>query len=555
MASQCFNCSGQTKADRQEGLELGGLPFYKTIPDAERGFQHGIAFSGGGARACGFTHGILSELFASDLLRKVDIISTNSGGGWAVMPVGYCSLFPIKPDVPTQSIEELLRRITDDDVKVMTEQVLNSDIPHSSALIGSSSDLNPSGWMLQQQGTYGNRTWTEGIGYGMFEQHNLNPKRYLKTASPLFPSATEARQFVETHACENAFHPRDEFPFMVHLGSVLHYDAKTKKKTALPYDFTPVSSGSYGEEKRIITVHNLFGDKETLIRGRYPTCAFDALKFSPDGQGKFTALLSQANSINYGQEKPFTVHDITGISSCAYASTVFDTLGADMLIPRYVVPNEDFYDPGNVPRFADGANTDNSAILPLVVRGVKHIISVLSNDYNLDEHHRYNGELARLFGLSNDGEHPISETDGFVSVPVFSNAENEYEEILAGLIDSSGRDQRRPAIFTKTLKTIANEKIGLFADQEHEITFVFLAKCQSFVDHIKALNPGIGDNIQRDETFPNYATIGEDIWTHGAVFLYEAHKARKLAMLGQFYVKNDTGSSIKNIIDRWSIQE
>lgn len=506
------------------------------------GFKYGIAFSGGGARACGFTHGILAELRYLDLLDKVDIISTNSGGGWAVCPVGYQLVNPIPECGSPPHFDDILDRFSEETISNMSLSDFEKNIPYSSALIGSSSDLNPSLWMVNHTLTYGNRTWTEGVGYGIFEAHNMNTKRYLRTPSPVFDSKEEADVYIAKYNVETAFFRREGFPFMVHLGSLMYY--RDGKKYAMPYDFTPVSSGSYGPEKSVITTK---GKEPTVVKGRYPTCAFDCLNFKKQATGVlYDATLSGIVN-NMGLERPFTLHDACGISSCAYASTAFDILMLDSLVPRYniPVPDKDFYGDGsNVPRFADGMNTDNSAILPLVVRGVKNIISVLSNAEDLEQENLHNEELARLFGLSNDNVNDISNDDGVVSVHIFQNDQDVYQKILQNLFNAKASGA--PAVYKTTLVTVANEDIGLAAGQLHEITFVFLSKCAGFTEHMQELNQDIMQKLEEDPHFPNYSTIGENI-NHLSIILLLPYQARGLAMLGQYFVNN----GIKQAILAW----
>ena len=210
------------------------------------------------------------------------------------------------------------------------------------------------------------------------------------------------------------------------------------------------------------------------------------------------------------------------------------------------------YDATNVPRFADGANTDNSAIVPLVLRGVKNIISVLSNEFSIDVANGVlaNVELARLFGLTHDNIGFIDSTDGFVSVPIFDNTGDQYNMILQGLRNAQGEQKTLPSIFTCELTTVQNASIGLVRGVTHTMTFVFLARCHAFTTYLRDMNSELADNVADDVEFPHYATIGEDIF-HGGAFLYQPHQARKLALLGQFYASNSSENSIDRIIRTW----
>ena len=530
---------------REAGMTIGDQKRWQSsFPKEELGFQTGLAMSGGGARSCGFVYGIMCHLYSSGLLKKVDVISTSSGGGWAVVPVGYVAL-----DKEVHTVEELLSPITEQDIRDMTPNKLNEPIPHTSALIGSSSDLNPIGFILANMTTYGNRVWCHGIGIGMLEPHGLYPE-HVGTPAPLFKNEEQAR------ACGSptALYPRPGFPFLVHLTGLLHYDADGGKM-ALPYDFTPVSAGIYGPPKTVVTTDTLFAKpKTTYLDGRISTSGFDSLHYPKDAgdTDTYQAVLSRADAV-VGVEKPFSIFDIAGISSFAPGSSLMDVPLMDHLVPRYIVPSSDaFYDPENVPRFTDGYSVDNTAIIPLLVRGVRNIISVFSGQNNLGEGGvLHNSDFARIFGLANDNVADIDVTHGIMSTHVFDNTGDVYNQVLTGLQQSQFSDdlktQDGPAIFTMEITTVSNAGIGLVAGQKHTVTFVYLSKCGNFMNYISALNADLAEDITADKAFPNYAALLEDVFTSGHVITYEPDKARKLAMLGQFYACN----GIDRVIESW----
>lgn len=79
---------------------------FNGFPAEELGKSWGIAFSGGGARAQAFTVGILQSINDAGLLEKVPIISANSGGTWAMVPLAYENVTPGAAASP--SIDEYL---------------------------------------------------------------------------------------------------------------------------------------------------------------------------------------------------------------------------------------------------------------------------------------------------------------------------------------------------------------------------------------------------------------------------------------------------------------
>ena len=502
-----------------------------TFPPQELGFKVGMAFSGGGARACAFTAGILSKLYELQMLSRVNIISSNSGSGWAVVPLGYLPVVDIGGS-PPHTIDEMLRPISDTELMAMTVADLKAAIPLTSILIGSASPLfpGPSAIMASLILSAGNRAWCNGIGISMFKPHNLYTHEYL-SPTPMYLTQHDAKTQMETFNFQNAFFKRDNFPFMVHMASVLHYSDITNQKTAAPFDFTAVSSGSYGPTKSLLCAR---GQPRIKFDGRMSTSCFDALFVetnSPPNDTLFATLRDAARTSNF--EKPFTPFDVAAISSCAFASSTFDA-PFDFLIPRYIAPQAT-YSSSNVPRLADGANTDNLAIVPLVLRGVSKIISVISSDSGLSSDPSKNVciDIQKLFMQ-------VPSTDpAFVSLPIFAGGEQQYRYIMNGLFNSHA--QFGTAWFSAQLETITNSDIGLVAGIQFDVTFVFMTACSSYTENVQGKNAAIGKYLVETmipNNFPNYATISEDFWTAGRVFMLTPEKARMLYLLGAFYVED-----------------
>ena len=114
----------------------------------------------------------------------------------------------------------------------------------------------------------------------------------------------------------------------------------------------------------------------------------------------------------------------------------------------------------------------------------------------------------------------------FVSLPIFAGGEQQYRYIMNGLFNSQAKPgkpaQFGTAWFSAQLETITNSDIGLVAGIQFDVTFVFMTACSSYTENVQGKNAAIGKYLVETmipNSFPNYATISEDFWTAGRVFM------------------------------------
>ena len=213
--------------------------------------------------------------------------------------------------------------------------------------------------------------------------------------------------------------------------------------------------------------------------------------------------------------RPFSLCDIVGISSAAFAETFqakFPLL--DFLLPAYpywpVADHEAARNAATSYEFADGGSLEDTGICALLARGVPKIIAFVNGQTPLAQGSSgivLDSQIQLLFGLTPSAESLARKEVYRKDIPnndvefthVFNSS--DYDALAAGLwaANSAGG----PAMFVQTLTTVPNAKFGV-GSYSVQVLWVYNTWVQSWHD---LLNDPMKLIVDVTLNFPNYDTV------------------------------------------------
>jgi hypothetical protein len=217
--------------------------------------------------------------------------------------------------------------------------------------------------------------------------------------------------------------------------------------------------------------------------------------------------------------RPFSIVDMAGISSAAFAQTVQDKFPEfDCLLPRYpywpvanpTQPEELLY------WFADGGSLENTGVCSLLARGVTRIISFINTQTPLLTKPLSQGgsvtidtSVQLLFGVDPDAKSAALQEKYVASAPnatpdfvqVFEQA--PYYELMNGLAIANVQNGG-PAMFKQTLNVLKNDNFDVPGGGTVDILWVYNTAVPNWVN---LLTPDVQSTVNGLSHFPNYLTI------------------------------------------------
>jgi hypothetical protein len=396
----------------------------------------GLALSGGGVRSASFSIGVLKALHKQGILQNVDVISSVSGGSYALYwyymqhlymdnncseagkeagkiehtVCGYPSIFETSLVKPTEKLEH----------RFQTHLEKSSDL----LIIGRPPKLLRKPYIgVAELGKYISTIPFQplnGIANGLFDwDMNLFPfRRYYQNAIGrtygLSPSDEKAENYVndksfgpipnaqteEVYFTDIAnFIEKNDLPFFVinataghdRIGTVFYKDLnkyidQTKKNSISAnkiFEFTPLGYGSevfgystFKENKAL--EEEIHFSKAVAISG----AAVDYQAFSGLGKGAIVASLLRSLNLNLGYSiDNYNIDKNTVIANNLLPFPLYMAHNYHLANPSRTtnIDGKNFQFPSKHStkiRLSDGGQSENLGILSLIKRGVKHIVAV-----------------------------------------------------------------------------------------------------------------------------------------------------------------------------------
>jgi len=461
----------------------------------------GVAMSGGGSRALTCAMGQYRALKYLGLLDQVKVISSVSGGTWASASFVY---------LPSTFDDEVFLGPATADPGSLTvaglETLAEGCLGNAPTRMDWNSIIQVL-YHLKSKYNYSNDDlWQGMIGERIFQLWNLwevgsnGLPLYYYTDSSDTVQTTITPNNPQLTASQFTLQQKAGRPLLI-MNSSIFSNQDMRGARLLPFESTPFGIG----------VRQTFpgiGPGEREIGGGL---------IQPFAMGSPTVDSVTGNLATVAPPaRPFSLVDMAGISSAAFAQTVQDKFPeVDCIIPRYpywpvadpVQPQELLY------WFADGGSLENSGICSLLARGVPRIISFINSQTPLQASPgaqvTVDSTVQLLFGIEPDA-HSASLTESYVAsapnatpdfVQVFESA--KYYDLVNGLVDAN-LNHGGPAMFKQTLTVLKNDNFDIPGGGTVDILWVYNTAVPNWVS---LLSTDVQATVNNLSNFPNYLTI------------------------------------------------
>ncbi len=481
----------------------------------------GIAFSGGGTRSASASLGQLRALHDLGWLGKARYISANSGGSWAAVPFTY---LPSAIDderflgdyISPEALDDLNLRPSTVDPLAFGTAIHNASTIDKIFEIGRGdeaySDIVASVF-LQPFGLHDNEKF--------FTFHEGALKSVL-AANPAL--SIDNFQFVE----------KNDRPYLIVTGVMIGQQMSDDPAEYFPIEMTPLYTGIRGQFK-------LEKDGQAVIVGGGYVESFGYDSYEPqkaivDGRWRvrLTGLLSRGDK-PIGDRYRFTLSDVIGVSSAAPLATFSRNSVPNFLFPefRHWPVNRDVINQSDksVRRAADefqhgdGADMDNLALTPLLVRKTENIIAFIntadafhkppSGCESISEEH-ITDDVVSFFRASGVLQHNIVFADG--DAGLVKMCEEFAVRQAAG----------EPLVYCQSYDVIENSRHRI-DPYRTSICWVYLDRTNNWIEQVDQTAGDLVRQLSNNEgsfdSFPHYSTFAEQ-----GISLIDLNRERVIAL-------------------------
>lgn len=481
----------------------------------------GIAFSGGGTRSASASLGELRALQYLGWLRRARYIASNSGGSWITVPYTY---LPLAID-ETQFLGNYIppEEIDDDTLRPKSVDPLAFETAiHDAGTIGQILEFG--------RGDEGYSDVVASIFLQPFGLHD-NEKFFTFHAGALEPTlagnpslSRDDFQIVE----------RNDRPYLIVTAVMIGQQMSKDPDEYYPVDMTPLYTGIRGR-------FELEKDGETVVVGGGYVESFGYDSYEPQGDAaegrwrvRLTGLLSRGDK-PVGDRYRFTLSDVIGASSAAPLATLSRSSVPNFLFPEFrhwPIDREAINQSDNgVRRIADefqhgdGADMDNLALTPLLVRKTENILVFINSADAFRKPSSGCGELTEEH-ISDDVISYFRKTGVLVHNVVFADGDAGLEKICEEF--AARQEAGQPLVYCQAYDVIENARHGI-EPYRSSICWVYLDRADAWIEK---LNHESGDLVRElydgegsFDNFPHYLTFAE----HG-ISLIDLNRERVIAL-------------------------
>jgi hypothetical protein len=473
------------------------------VPWLKERASFGIAFSGGGTRSASATLGQLRALDNLGWLDKTRYISSNSGGTWVTVPYTW---LPEAIDEQTFLGEYIPPR-------QLSDANLHPPAMHPQSL----------GWAIHNANTFdelheigrGDEAYSDVVGSIFLEPFGLHDNTKFFT---FHPGALDSVLAANPELRARNFQVVErERPYLIVTSVMIGQQMSDHPEEYYPIDMTPLYTGIRGR-------FELDKDGETVVVGGGYVESFGYDSYEPLRQprdGRYTVRLTGAllrGDKPYGDRYNFTLSDVMGASSAAPLITLSRYKVVNILFPEFRnwPVDRDAIDQADdrVRRKADefqhgdGADMDNVALTPLLVRKTENIIVFVNTEDVFERPAAGCGNVTEE-DLTDDIISFFRPTGVLIHNVVFDDNAG-LEAICNGFAEKQAAGE--PLVYCQPYDVIANERHGI-TPYRPSICWVYLNRAQNWVDQ---LDLSAGDLVQdlyagegSFDTFPHYLTFAE----------------------------------------------
>ena len=460
----------------------------------------GLAFSGGGTRSASATLGQLRALHQLGWLKRARYISSNSGGSWVTIPYTYLPL-----DI--------------DEQRFLGEYLPPSKV-NDENLHPESPDPQSMGWAIHHAARElgkGDEAYSDIVGSIFLKPFGLYENRKF------FTFHRDARETTLAANPELARHDfqvveREDRPYLVITGVMIGQQLSDDPEEYYPIDMTPLYTGIRGR-------FELDKDGETVVVGGGYVESFGYDSYEPlrkAGRDRYRVRLTGAvlrgdNPVS-GRYR-FALSDMMGASSAAPLATLSRYGVVNALFPEFRhwpvdrntirAADERVRREADEFQHGDGADMDNLALTPLLVRKTENIVVFINTELSFSKPAAGCGAVTEEVHLTDDVISYFRPTGVLIHNVIFDN-----ESGLADICEAFAERQQagEPLVYCQSYDIIENERHGI-TPYKPNICWVHLDRSRNWIEQ---LNPE-GGELVRDliasegsfKNFPHYLTFAE----------------------------------------------
>ncbi|HYO78922.1 MAG TPA: hypothetical protein VE010_20840, partial [Thermoanaerobaculia bacterium] len=466
----------------------------------------GLCFSGGGSRALSCALGQYRALEFLGHMGDVHYISSVSGGTWAsaaytFLPSHYTDEDFLGPATTKPGDLTLFERYLHDAAAL--DYLTPHNLGHVPPRLNFLSDIQVLYDLKEKYGYANDVLWQGLIGERIFNlwglwnvdanglptQYYSRNERYVEKAVIDNNPSLDVSDFVLTQRNR---------PYLIINSSIISNPLQDGAQL-LPFESSEVGIG----------VRATFNDGvngQTIGGGLIQPFAMGSTWQSD--LGTTMASVTQPS-------RPFSLVDMAGISSAAFAQTVQAQYpDFDGIVPKY-----NYWpvaDRQNTPvynyDFADGGSLENTGLLSLLARNVRRVIVFANAATPLTkdgDEITVSSEIALLFGkeptlrahANKEPHQQVPPNDDWTFNQVF--AEDEYQPLLEALWEMNGV-RGRAAMVKQTLTVQPNANWGIAGNYDVEILWVYNTTVANWMN---ALTWEVRTYLETVPNFPNYNTV------------------------------------------------
>ncbi len=475
------------------------------IPRLAQRPSFGVAFSGGGTRSASATLGQLRALHRLGWLQRTRYISSNSGGSWATVPYTY---------LPSRISDEqfLGTYIAPDDLNnhnmrpSMVDELALSTAIHNADTVGEFLEMGR-----------GDEAYSDIVASIFLEPFGLHDnEKFFTFHQAALDSALASNPGLSANDFQLVEH--DDRPYPIITGVMIGQQLSEDPEEYFPIDMTPLYTGIRGR-------FELQKDGQTVVVGGGYVESFGYDSYEPHGNigngrslVRLTGLLERGDK-PYGDRYRFTLSDMIGASSAAPLATLSRSSVPNFLFPEFrhwpvdrrAIEQSDEVVRREADEFqhGDGADMDNLALTPLLVRRTENILVFINSEgafqrpaagcQNLTEEH-----------LTDDVISYFRSTGVLIHNIVFDNGDEELKTICEAF--SARKEAGEPLVYCQAYDVLENKRHGILPYRT-SICWTYLDRVDRWMEQLDRTAGDLVRQLYANEgpfgNFPHYLTFAE----------------------------------------------
>ena len=508
--------------DAESGSALPEMTDHElAVPGLSERASFGVAFSGGGTRSASATLGQLRALHQLGWLQRARYISSNSGGSWVAVPYTW---------LPSSISDERFLGayiapddLSDDNLRpsVVDELSLSTAI-HNAGTVDELLEIGR-----------GDEAWSDIVASIFLEPFGLHDNEKFFT---FHQAALDAALASNPELTVDDFQlvEHDDRPYPIVTSVMIGQQLSEDPEEYFPVDMTPLYTGIRGR-------FELQKDDQTVVVGGGYVESFGYDSYEPHGNTgngrslvRLTGLLERGDK-PYGDRYRFTLSDVIGATSAAPLATLSRSSVPNFLFPEFrhwpvdqaaiAQSDESVRREADEFQHGDGADMDNLALTPLLVRKTENILVFINTQDAFQRPPNGCNNISEEY-LTDDVISYFRTTGVLIHNIVFGSGDAELETLCEAF--SARKEAGEPLVFCQVYDVLENKRHGI-SPYRTSICWAHLDRTERWMETLDRTAGDLVGQLYANEgtfdNFPHYHTFAEQ-----GVSLIDLNRERVIAL-------------------------